>query len=712
MSEYTNPFGVSFIQTAGGAVITGEIKRYPTYKAMCADTNIAATRLASVTNASHDEDYDVPADHVGGVLYQRDTISNTWVLLYSERDLSVPTYVNWDRILDIPKWVGGITHNRVKLTQNMFAELRTTYYSFGPYNLIMPRPDEKKIVHGEEVYSFDLGEEIVLEQYDNVGAILIPYNSEINDILTETAEIRTINGNQYQVIFTYAPSSYRLEGEDTIRATKHAYSFRLICTEDDNGKRYWTLCTTNDEAVNAIIELRKEQTNHILAQDPHNQYIKKIDLRHYFIPATTTNSGTVVLAIRQDIDVNNDTSVVTPYLLKNYVNEVITYKCNLLDNVITKHINNSDIHFNPDYRDQINKHMEDALMHVSPDDRLRWNSAVSNNDGPSSSEEVAAHNASTDAHADLFDSKVNVEDFEDYKRIVNNTFNTKQQKLAESTFIKLVPTSDQSSIVVNCTLHANPGSGITIGTDGAISCDAAEPIPDASVDGKGIVQLVETITEENENSNALAVTPAAIKKLSKIVNSLFVTNKPNVTCTRTAVAQANPTDGHNVYVASWTENSKDPSVNITTKFLLPRIALANADYIGTYSASDIYIGMWTATGTRATWDRRRVLRNLRVYYNTTQNAYYFSMDVIKASDGTLEKQINAPIPVDGTKYTILSKEEPGKSHDTTKISMTIWMDTSYVYIQGYVSAYGEEKDHASVVVRYDPNVTWTWTPNE
>ena len=58
MANSMTPYGVSFIQTTAGAMITGEIKRYDTYHDMITDA--APTRLASVSNASRDEDYDVP----------------------------------------------------------------------------------------------------------------------------------------------------------------------------------------------------------------------------------------------------------------------------------------------------------------------------------------------------------------------------------------------------------------------------------------------------------------------------------------------------------------------------------------------------------------------------------------------------------------------------------------------------------------------------
>jgi len=673
MSEHTNPYGVSFIQTAAGAVITGEIVRFNTYQEMCESTNISATRLASVANASHDEDYDVPPDHIGGVLYQRDTISNTWVLLYSEKDLAVPTYVNWNHILDIPKWVGGITHNRVKLTENRFAELRTTYYSFGSYNLVMPRPDETKVVRGETVYAFDLGEEVVLEQYANdsddpenpsVGAILIPYME--GDILTETAEVRSVNGNWYQVIFTYAPSSYRLEGEDTIRVTKHAYSFRLICTEDDNGKRYWTLCTTNDEAVNAITELRREHTNHILAENPHNQYVRKIDLRHYLLPATTRRSGSVVLAVRSDVENNNTTKAVTPYLLKDYVDSVITYHCDALDRKIQTHISDSE-------------------AHVSPSDRLRWDNAA----GGSGSGDVEAHNIDPDAHRVLFSA-------------IETQLRNKQDKLIDGTWIEL----NAANSTINCTLKAGPG--ITITSNGEICCDAGM-ISDASTIQKGIVRLVDVITDPDDITTAL--TPRSIKDIRDTIFSLYHANPPVITCTRSVSAQSDLEDGHNVVGATWVVRNSDPTAEITAKILLPRIALSNADYQGDYTASNIYISMSSKTGTKEKWTRRREIRNMRVYYNTIESKTYISMDIYNYNKNT-SSPVNVPLPVDNSTYVILKETQNGQSHDTTYMSIVVWMEANYIIVKAYVKAYGEENDLADVSLRYDPNITWTWTKNE
>ena len=155
-------YGLSFYSTPSGAVIEGSTRQYATYKAMVTDA--APTRLGAVLNASMDTDYPVPAEHKGGILYQYDSVNSTWVLLYTVEDMTVPTRINWPNILNVPKWVGGITNNRVKLTANRFAETRTTYYSFGDYILVLPDPN-----------TVGLGDQIALEQYDGQGAICYPY---------------------------------------------------------------------------------------------------------------------------------------------------------------------------------------------------------------------------------------------------------------------------------------------------------------------------------------------------------------------------------------------------------------------------------------------------------------------------------------------------------------------------------------------------------
>lgn len=571
MSEHTNPYGMSFIQTAAGAVITGDIKRYETYEEM--DTDPAPSRLASVANASHDEEYDVPSDHVGGVLYQRDTISNDWILLYSESDLAVPTYVNWEHILNIPPWVGGITHNRVKLTEDRLADLRTTYYSFGRYKLIVPRADLKRTItkrHRDgtttvtEEYAIPLGEEIVLEQYqipvdeidDNgvtrenpenpsVGFILIPY--EDGDIRTATSEVFLLGRDKYQVIFTYAPASAYTDGTDTT-ITSHAYAFRLICTEDDDGKRYWSLCTTNDEAAEAIRILREEQSKHLLDSDPHGQYVRKLDLNHYLVSATNDISGLVTLAVRSDLDTNNTTKAVTPYLLKTYVDEAIIYRYNVLDRKLQQHIDDSNVHITVGEKiaiQQMQEHMDNWSIHVSPEDRRRWNSQqVVISGGGSVPQYVLDHPTDPDAHHDLLE--------------------TKQDVLTQGTWIKIEPGTgvNTGKTIINCSLFAGNGisidptpgvnygkisccdgtyikvasgsincmlkggSGISISetpdANGkyAINCTVPSATP-ATTETPGIVKIVTEITDGengNKDNETDAVTP---KALSGIVDGLL-----------------------------------------------------------------------------------------------------------------------------------------------------------------------------------------------
>lgn len=581
MSEYTNPYGVSYIQTAAGAVITGEIKRYDTYKDMFHDAQVGATRLASVANASHDEDFDVPADHVGGVLYQRDTIGNTWILLYSEKDLAVPTYVNWNHILDVPKWVGGITHNRKKLTEDTVAELRTTYYSFGTFNLFIPRADLKRTIRKERrdgtiqiesEYAFDLGEEIVLEQYEtpidverdqqtdyitdikqNVGAMIIPY--EEGDILTETASVMELpenSGNFYQVIFTYAPATVRTNGQDN-QVITHAYSFKLICTEDDSGgpyqdsgKRYWVLQTADDQSVEAIRMLREEQTNHLLAEDPHNQYVKKIDLRHYLVPASRNNTGVISLAVRADIDANNDRRAVTPYLLKNYVNEAINYKYNVLHNEIQAHVNNTSIHITVGEKQKIQDHLDDSAAHVSADDRIRWDSNSGGSGGGSEPGDVAQHDADPDAHYDLFISKQHVLEPGNWITITPAALLGNPDRIScvlksGTNIIINADTTSENYGKISCTLTGGtyisvfgnqincmlkPGSGISFVEDtdhpGEFFVNNTNNvISHATEEDDGIVKIVTTETYATNSSNDTdAVTPAVLtNSISNILNA-------------------------------------------------------------------------------------------------------------------------------------------------------------------------------------------------
>ena len=152
---------ISLIATPNGAILTGEIKKYRTYQEMVEDAQ--PMRLASVANGSMDETYQVPEDHIGGILYERDFVNQTWKLLYSKKDMATSLFIDWSNILNIPAWVGGVSNKREKLTNHRYAETRTTYYSYGNYILILPDPS-----------TVGLGAQIVLEQYNGQGTVCVP----------------------------------------------------------------------------------------------------------------------------------------------------------------------------------------------------------------------------------------------------------------------------------------------------------------------------------------------------------------------------------------------------------------------------------------------------------------------------------------------------------------------------------------------------------
>lgn len=323
MDNGRNSYGVSFIQTSAGAMITGEIKRYATYKELMEET--APTRLASVSNASRDHeqylrgeidtDYNVPEDHVGGILYQRDFINSTWILLYTDSDLSIPTFVEWDNILHVPAWVGGVSNNRVKLVQNTYAVPRTTYYSFGNYRLVLPPANH---------VSVKLGDEIVLEQYENYGAVL--YEHIDGEYSTSDQETVTVGGTIYNVYYTVPYYDFEVDpsNQDPVYGQPiTACAYKFICTETDGGTRCWRPVLVKDNISALITDLRQRDTDHILADDPHPNYILKREARNYLWSdisvATEFNEGKVRLALQSDIDGNERGAVVvTPYLLKEY----------------------------------------------------------------------------------------------------------------------------------------------------------------------------------------------------------------------------------------------------------------------------------------------------------------------------------------------------------------------------------------------------------
>lgn len=318
MANGMTPYGVSFIQTAAGAMITGEIKRYNTYKDMVTDP--APTRLASVSNASRDEDYPVDDDHKGGILFQRDFINSTWIKIYSDEDLALPTYIDWSHILNVPLWVGGVSNNRVKLNTHTYAVPRTTYYSYGPYRLILPPAEEVK-----------LGEEIILEQYDSYGIVLYYIDP---DRVPKPAYAQTktddSTGKTYCYIYTSPLYRFNLDGNGNVIYSTDgtpiaSRTYRFIRTETDSGYPTWMLCLDQGDIDRVISELKKNEVNHSRALDPHPVYVRKDEVARYLtinvtsashelndaeidiVPGTEEIEGTVYLSVyNKDFGTNAD----------------------------------------------------------------------------------------------------------------------------------------------------------------------------------------------------------------------------------------------------------------------------------------------------------------------------------------------------------------------------------------------------------------------
>ena len=317
-----NPYGVSFIQTSAGAMITGEIKRYATYKAMMEET--APTRLASVANASRDTDYDVPVEHQGGILYQRDYINSTWILLYTDADLSIPTYVEWDNILHVPAWVGGVSNNRVKLIKNTVGVPRTTYYSFGnktdlsrPYRLLLP-------LTGTE--GLQLGDEIVLEQYENTSIVLYEKPEGVEAYEFEQTVVDT-DGKTYFYIYTTPYYTFDVDaaGKPVANTVKPltCNSYKFIYTETDGGIKVWRPCIVKDNIGPVITHLKNDIVDHAMARDPHPTYIRRDEIMQYLPTvetATISVTGVVRLATYGDIDAGSIGAIsVTPDIMKLYL---------------------------------------------------------------------------------------------------------------------------------------------------------------------------------------------------------------------------------------------------------------------------------------------------------------------------------------------------------------------------------------------------------
>lgn len=446
ISKSQIPYGVSFIQTSAGATITGEIKRYWTYKDMVTDP--APTRLASVANASRDEDYAVPEDHVGGVLYQRDFINSTWILIYTSKDLAVQTYVEWEHILNVPPWVGGVSNNRVKVTQDTFAVPRTTYYSYGPFKVMLPPVDKVQ-----------LGDEIVLEQYDNYGFVLFEQDERIPLTGREIPVVDMTTNKTYYVVYTYPEFKYEISSDTGNRVVTEerpisCNSFKFICTETDSGIRYWALTTDGDNLDSVVVQLRKEAAAHIAAKDPHPGYILKNEVQKYLLTnvkqATPERLGSVRLSVYEDIGKGAVGAIaVTPADLYAY----------LVNNYALKN------HTHPQYALVEHTHTQYSVVghgHV-----------ISDVDGLQSE---------LDNRAPLH----HTHEIDDVNQLWEELAK-KQDLLAEDgTYIHVDGTT------VNCT------------------------IPDASPDVKGIAPLVDAITDENRTSAEVAVSPAALMNAFKV----------------------------------------------------------------------------------------------------------------------------------------------------------------------------------------------------
>lgn len=442
ISKSQNPFGVSFIQTQSGATITGEIKRYLTYKDMVEDP--APTRLASVTNASRDDGYAVPEDHVGGVLFQRDFINNTWILLYTEADLAVPTYVDWSHILNVPPWVGGVSNNRVKLTQHTNAVPRTTYYSYGPYKLMLPPAD-----------MVPLGDEIVLEQYDNYGFVLfqkderVPLTGKENTV----TDITTTPPTVYFVVYTYPEFEYEVTDANGTRvATSEkpvtCNSFRFIRTETNDGVPFWSLVTDGDNLDVAVRQMKADMATHVNAKNPHNMYILKEEAAQYLSTdtkyATTERYGTLKIAAYDDLGRGTVGALaVTPSVLYSY----------LYQNFALKN------HTHSQYALVDHTHNQYAL--VNHQHRI---------------DDVDGLREELDGKA----PKKHTHEIDDVNELWSELDKKQNKLLSEGRYISV------SNDTVDCT------------------------VPDASTQERGIVQLTDAITDENRQSAEVALTPAAL----------------------------------------------------------------------------------------------------------------------------------------------------------------------------------------------------------
>ena len=286
---------LSMISTPNGAILTGEVKKYMTYQEMVTDPQ--PMRLASVSNASMDTDYAVPEDHKGGVLYQYDAVNANWLLLYTTKDLMSGLYIDWNQIMNVPLWVGGVSNNRVRLNANKYATTRTTYFSYGNYILILPDPND-----------VSLGDQIVLEQYSGQGTICIPLTTQIaGGVHLNQVDPSLGSKGLYTITRTDSESSV-LPNIDEFKTV-----FSYVCTEDLMGNRVWARVnhTTLEETIASV---RNDFDQHLVADDPHPQYLKRADIGEYLenivvpsyeLPEATQHAlGGVYVATAQDVTRN------------------------------------------------------------------------------------------------------------------------------------------------------------------------------------------------------------------------------------------------------------------------------------------------------------------------------------------------------------------------------------------------------------------------
>jgi len=320
---------ISMIATPAGAIVTGEIRKYETYQEMVSDAQ--PMRLASVANASMDENYPVPEAHRGGILFQRDFVNQTWIVLYTTVDMMTNLYIDWSHVLNIPAWVGGVSNNRVRLTSNRYAETRTTYYSYSNFILILPDPA-----------TVGLGDQIILEQYNGQGTVCVP-------VVGQNGQGVTLNQVDPSLGST---SLYTVQRSGTVSGSipildEYNTILSYVCSEDLSGNRMWARIN-HDTLLSTIADIRNDFDAHLTADDPHPQYLKKVDLQQavgeltpitYILPeATTERLGGSYLATVSNVR-NNDwgclavTASVLHDVLTGYASATHNHKVEQLQNV-------------------------------------------------------------------------------------------------------------------------------------------------------------------------------------------------------------------------------------------------------------------------------------------------------------------------------------------------------------------------------------------